>query len=168
MKKPIVLSDVWTISPEKAKVLRDFVLKDGRTAIWAYAPGVSDGKSVDAKRIRDWAGVDFKTPGVTTTAMGAWNAVYAYDYRLLTPEKFAEVFKAAGCHFWIDEPMPVMANEHLLAIHVKDGGRKTVHLPRKCAKVVDLIGGRTVATDCTAFEDDFATPDTKIYEMVAE
>ena len=166
--KAVVLSDVWTISPEKAKVLRDFVLKDGRTAIWAYAPGVSDGKSVDAKRIRGWAGVDFKTPGVTTTAMGAWNAVYAYDYRLLTPEKFAEVFKAAGCHFWIDEPMPVMANEHLLAIHVKDGGRKTVHLPRKCAKVVDLLQNRVVAADCTDFEDSFATPDTKIYETVYE
>ena len=51
---------------------------------------------------------------------------------------------------------------------IKWGGRKAVRLPRKCAKVVDLIGGRTVATDCTAFEDDFATPDTKIYEMVAE
>ena len=164
--KAIVLSDVWTISPEKAKILRDYVLKDGRTAIWAYAPGVSDGNSVDARRIRDWAGVDFKTPGVTLTDMGGWNAVYAYDYRLLTPEKFAEVFKAAGCHFWIDESVPVMANERLLAIHVKDGGRKTIHLPRMCSKVVDLINDRTVATDCDSFEDDFKTPDTKIYETV--
>ena len=166
--KAILLSDVWTISPEKAKVLRDYVLKDGRTAIWAYAPGVSDGKSVDAKRIRAWAGVDFKTPGVTTTAMGGWNAVYAYDYRLLTPEKFAEVFRTAGCHFWTDEPTPVMANGHLLAIHVKNGGRKAVHLPRKCVKVVDLLRDRVVATDCTDFEDDFATPDTKIYETAYE
>ncbi len=79
-----------------------------------------------------------------------------------------EIFEAAGCHTWIDELVPVMANGKLLAIHVKDGGRKKVRLPRTCAKVVDLIGGRTVATDCTVFEDDFATPDTKIYEMVAE
>ena len=164
--KAVVLSDVWTISPEKAKILRDYVLKDGRTAIWAYAPGVSDGKTVDAKRIREWAGVDFKTPGVTTTAMGGWNAVYAYDYHLLTPAKFKEIFKAAGCHFWTDEPLPVMANGRLLSIHVKDGGRKAVHLPRKCAKVVDLLTDRVVATDCTDFEDDFASPDTKIYETV--
>ena len=166
--RAVVLSEVWTISPEKEKVLRDHVLKDGRTIVWAYAPGVSDGRSVDAKRIRRWAGVDFKTPGVTTTAMGGWNAVYAYDHRILTPEKFREIFEAAGCHIWMDDHVPVMANGKLLAIHVKDGGRKAVRLPRKCAKVVDLIGGRTVATDCTAFEDDFATPDTKIYEMVAE
>ncbi len=166
--KAIILSDVWTISPEKAKVLREHVLKDGRTAIWAYAPGVSDGKSVDAKRIRTWAGVDFKTPGVTTTTMDGWKAVYAYDYRLLTPGKFKEVLKAAGCHFWTDEPVPVMVNGRLLAIHVKDGGRKAVHLPRRCTKVVDLIADRVVATDCTDFEDDFATPDTKIYETVYE
>ena len=166
--RAVVLSEVWTISPEKEKVLRDHVLKDGRTIVWAYAPGVSDGRSVDAKRIHRWAGVDFKTPGVTTTAMGGWNAVYAYDHRILTPEKFREIFEAAGCHIWMDDHVPVMANGKLLAIHVKDGGRKAVRLPRKCAKVVDLIGGRTVATDCTAFEDDFATPDTKVYEMVAE
>ena len=164
--RAIVLSDVWTISPEKAKVLRDHVLKDGRTAIWAYAPGVSDGKTLDAGRVHTWAGVDFKTPGVTTTAMDGWKAVYAYDYRELTPEKFREVLKAAGCHFWMDEPVPVMVNRRLLSIHVKAGGRKAVHLPRKCAKVVDLLNGRVVATDCTDFEDDFQSPDTKIYETV--
>ena len=49
---------------------------------------------------------------------------------------------------------------------MKDGGKKTVHLPRKCAKVVDLLMDRVVATDCTDFEDDFASPDTKIYETV--
>lgn len=52
--------------------------------------------------------------------------------------------------------------------HVKNGGRKTVHLPRKCVKVVDLLQDRVVATDCIDFNDDFATPDTKIYETVYE
>ena len=166
--KAVVLSDVWMISPEKEKVLRDHVLRDGRTIIWAYAPGVSDGKSVDAGRIRRWAGVDFKTPGVTTTSMGGWNAVYAYDYRLLTPEKFRNILEAAGCHAWMDERVPVMANGRLLAIHVKDGGRKTVHLPHRCSKVVDLLANRTVATDCDSFKDEFTTPDTKIYETIYE
>ena len=49
---------------------------------------------------------------------------------------------------------------------MKDGGKKTIHLPRKCVKVVDLLTDRVVATDCTDFEDDFASPDTKIYETV--
>lgn len=164
--KAIILSDVWTISPEKAKILREHVLKDGRTAIWAYAPGVSDGRTLDAGRVRAWAGVDFKTPGVVTTAMGGWMSVYAYDYRDLSSARLREVLKAAGCHFWTDEPIPTMANGRLLAIHVKAGGRKTVRLPRRCAKVVDLIAGRVVAADCTSFEDEFASPDTKIYETL--
>lgn len=162
--KAVVLSDVWTISPEKAKVLRDHVLRDGRTALWVYAPGVSDGKSVDAKRVRTWAGVDFKTPGVSTTEMDGWNAVYAYDYRTLVPEKLIGVLKAAGCHFWTDEPTPVVANDHVLSVHVKNGGTKTVRLPRRAKKVTDLLTDRVVATDCDSFADDFATPDTKIYE----
>ncbi|MDE3275153.1 MAG: hypothetical protein PUJ80_03930, partial [Verrucomicrobiota bacterium] len=80
--------------------------------------------------------------------------------------RLREVLKAAGCHFWTDEPTPTMANGRLLAIHVKAGGRKTVRLPRRCAKVVDLIAGRVVAADCTSFEDEFASPDTKIYETI--
>ena len=164
--RAVVLSDVWTISPAKAGTLRDFVLKDGRTAVWCYAPGVSDDRTIDPRRVRTWAGVDFKTPGVTTTDMDGWKAAYAYDYRLLTPEKFREIFAAAGCHFWTDESLPVVANDRLLSVHAKDGGRKRIRLPFRAAKVVDLLSDRVVAEDCTSFEDDFSSPDTKIYELV--
>lgn len=162
--KTVVLSDVWTITPEKAKLLNDHVLRDGRTALWVYAPGVSDGRTLDAERVREWSGAAFRTPGVTTTARDGWRSVYVYDYRTLTEAKTAEILKAAGCHFWTDRPTPVVANDHLLSVHVKEGGRWTVRLPKPCAKVVDLLNDRVVATDCTEFTDDFASPDTKIYE----
>ena len=53
-----------------------------------------------------------------------------------------------------------------LSVHAKDGGRKRIRLPFRAAKVVDLLSDRVVAEDCTSFEDDFSSPDTKIYEMV--
>lgn len=164
--KAVVLADTWQITSAKEKILRDTVLKDGRTAIWLYAPGVSDGATLDAARIGKWAGVPFKTPGVNTTARDGWTSVYAYDYRKLDAKAMREVLAAAGCHAWVDELLPVMANDHILSIHSKTGGRKTVRLPQKCVRVVDLLTDRVVATDCTSFEDDFATPDTKIYETV--
>lgn len=164
--KAVILSDVWTITPEKESVLRDCILKDDRTAVWVYAPGISDGKDLDVKRIRKWSGADFKTPEVTTTDMGGWKAVYAYDYRTLTQERLRGVLKAAGCHFWTDDPTPVMANEHLLSVHVKNGGRRMIHLPRKTMKVVDLLADKTVAENVDAFEVEFDTPDTKIFELV--
>ena len=164
--KAVVLADTWQITSAKEKILRDTVLKGGRTAIWLYAPGVSDGASLDASRVGKWAGVPFKTPGVNTTARDGWTSVYAYDYRKLDDKAMRKVLAAAGCHAWVDELLPVVANDHILSIHAKTGGRKTVRLPQKCARVVDLLTDRVVATDCTSFEDDFATPDTKIYETV--
>ena len=164
--KAFVLPGVWTIDGKAADILRRFVLKSGKTAVWAYAPGVSDGRTLDAARVRTWAGVDFRTPDVATTGMDGWTSVYAYDYRKLTAEKFVEILTAAGCHRWTDVPSAVVANERLLSVHVKDGGRMKVRLPRACAKVVDLLSGETVATDAASFDCEFASPDTRIFEMV--
>ena len=167
--KAFLLADTWQITPEKERILRDCVLRDGRTAIWVYAPGVSDGKSVDAARVKAWAGVPFKAKGVSSTRMdGGWTAVYAYDYRELDSARLRKALLDAGCHAWTDDPTPVMANERLLAVHVKEGGRRTIRLPRTCAKVVDLLSGETVAVDAASFDCEFASPDTRIFEMVAQ
>ncbi len=163
--KVAVLGASWVLTPKKAKILRDFVCRDGRTVVWSYAPGVSDGHTVDAGRVRTWAGVPFKTKGVPIIDMHGWKSAYAYDYRDLTPEKFREIEAAAGCFFYVDELMPVSCNGRLLALHCGTGGSKKIRLPRKVAKVVDLMDGRTVARDVAEFTDTFAAPDTKLYEL---
>lgn len=166
--KVVVLGASWVLTPEKSKTLHDFVCKDGRTIVWNYAPGVSDGKTVDVNRVRMWAGVPFKTRGLPVTDMGGWKAVYAYDYRDLTPEKFREIEVSAGCFLYVDELMPVSCNGRLLAIHCGSGGIKRVRLPRKVVSVLDLIDGRIVARDTSEFTDAFASPDTKLYELIGE
>ena len=166
--KVVTLGGSWVLTPEKAKVLRDFVCKDGRIVVWNYAPGVSDGKSVDADRVRTWAGVPFKTRGVPVTDMGGWKAAYAYDYRDLTPERLRAIEKEAGCFFYTDELNPVACNGRLLAVHSGRGGEKKISLPRKASAVVDLMSGKTVARDTAAFTDTFAEPDTKLYELIGD
>ena len=162
----VCLPGAWTITPEKAKVLRDFVCRDGRTVLWTYAPGVSDGASLDADRVAAWAGVPFKTPGISTTRMDGWTAGYAYDWRLLTPEAMRSVAAAAGCFFHTDELLPVCSNGRLLAVHCGNGGEKRIRLRRRCSEVVDILDDRVVARDCDDFTDTFATPDTKLYELL--
>lgn len=164
----VCLPATWTITPEKARILRETVCRDGRTVLWTYAPGVSDGTTLDAARVKDWAGVPFKTRGVTTTDIGGWKAVYAYDWRLFTPETMRTVAEAAGCFFHTEELLPVCSNGRLLAVHCGEGGTRRIRLHRRCAKVVDLLDGREVAADCTEFPDTFASPDTKLYELVQE
>ena len=166
--KLFALPASWTITPEKLAILRKHVLTGGRTVLWTYAPGVSDGRTLDAARVAEFAGVPFRTRGVPVTKRDGWTAVYAYDYRELTVAKLRGILSAAGCHFWTDDPLPTMANERMLAIHCAKGGRRTVRLPRRYAEVVDLLTGRTVAKDAVSFADDFASPDTKLYELKGE
>lgn len=164
----VCLPATWTITHEKAKVLRDCVCRDGRTVLWSYAPGVSDGAMLDVERIEAWAGVPFKTPGISTTARDDWTAVYAYDYHLFTPETLRAIAEEAGCFLFTEELLPVCSNGRLLAVHCGQGGTKRIRLKSRCVRVTDLLDGREVATDCEEFTDTFSSPDTKLYELVCE
>ena len=161
--KLVCLNSTLLITPERAKFLREKVCANGRTVLWCYAPGVTDGKTLDAARVKTWAGVPFKTPGISATQMEGWRSVYAYDYKLFTPESLTKIVSDAGVHLYLDKPATVFANEGFLAVHTKGGGEKTVRLRAKAAKVVDLLTGETVAEDADCFTARFASPDTRLF-----
>jgi len=163
----IVLPATFEITSVRERLLREKVCVAGKTVLWTYAPGISDGRGLDVARVRTWAGVPFRTADVTTTAMpGGWTSVYAYDYRLLDAAKVRALAQAAGVFFYADEQMPVAANARYLAVHVKGGGRKVLRLRSKCAKVVDAFSGQTLAENTDRFEVDLASPDTRLFELV--
>lgn len=164
--KVIMLPTTVTISPEKEALLKKYVCKDGRTIVWAYAPGLSDGSGLSVERVRDWAGVPFRTEGISKTRMDGWTSVYAYDENLYTSEMLKEICLEAGAHEYIEGTVPVFANERLLCIHCKEGGTKTVRLPRKAKTVTELISGRQVARHAKEFEYGFSSPDTRLFEIV--
>ena len=144
----VILNSTLLVTPERERLLREKVFTKGRTVVWTYAPGLCDGKSLDAGRVSRFAGVPYKTPGVSVTEMpGGWRAVYAHDYRLYTPEKLAEVVALAGVHRYVSECTPVFAKENFVAVHTARGGRITVRLPRRVACVTDLLTGETLTTD---------------------
>ena len=161
----VVCPAAINITPEKCELLRRTVMTGGKTVVWCYAPGLSDGKTLDPARVRDYAGVDYGTPGISTTPMDGWTSVYARDYRSFTPESLRAIIEDAGVKPWTSKPAVVFANDRFLAIHTKDGGRMTIHLPFRVREVIDLLDGRIVASECDSFTDDFATPDTKLYEI---
>ena len=112
-----------------------------------------------------FAGVAFGTSGVSTTAKGDWRAVSAPDLETWTTEAMAKVCRAAGVHFYLDEPAIVYANRRVLSVHVTTGGEKTIRLPRKVARVVDLLSGKTLVEGRDAFDCVFETPDTRLFEL---
>lgn len=163
--KSICLYSTVLITPVRAEFLKRRVCCGGRQVVWCYAPGLSDGVSLDKSRVKAWAGVEFKTPGVSVTKMDGWQSVYAYDDVLYTPERLRELFVSAGCTPFTDLYVPVFANERLVAVHCASGGEKHVRLNRPATFVTELLSGRTIPVRDRVFTYGFESPDTRVFEV---
>ncbi len=164
--KVVVYPAAINITPEKRALIGRKILGGGRTVVWCYAPGISNGKSLDVRRVKEYAGVPYATPGVSSTGMdGGWTSVYARDYRLYTPAKLREIIVSSGAHVWASRPCVVFANGRFLAVHTKDGGKIRLSLPRRYAKVTDLLEDKVVAENADGFECDFSAPDTRLFDL---
>jgi len=166
--KVVFLPAMLLITPERAEILKKFILNSGRTIVWNYAPGICDGVSLDTERVKQWTGAAYRTPGPVKVAMDGWSSVYSFEYKTMTPAAMKSIMQEAGVHMYTDDLNPVYANQRLLAIHFKTGGAKTVHLPRKFGKVMDVYSGKVVAENTSEFTYEFASPDTVLFELVKE
>ena len=190
--KVIFLPAMLFVDAVRERILRGRVMTGGRTVAFEYAPGATDGKTLDAARVKRFAGVAFGTPGVSVTESANCRIAYAPDLATWTTDAMRRVCRDAGVHEYVAPPAVVYANERVLAIHVAgakghdggdavatqgghDGGdaafgylrsvaTQTVRLPRKAKRVVDLLTGETLAEDANSFTADFATPDTRLFE----
>jgi hypothetical protein len=164
--KVVFLPATLLITPERAEVLNKHVLNSNRAVVWVYAPGICDGRSLDAARVRYWTGSEYGTVGPVSVDRGGWTSVYAFEYKTLTPSVLREILRRAGVHLYVDGEDPVYANQRLLAIHTKEGGEKKIALMQVCKKVVDVFTGTTVAENVKEFSYRFETPDTALFELV--
>ena len=164
--KLLVFPGLFEVTPEKAEVLQKAVFCGNRTVVFVYAPGLSDGSSLDTARVKALTGTAFKTPGVATVARDGWTAVYAGTYDALTPQALRQAAVAAGVTIYCDDAAPVFANERLVAVHMAQGGERTITLPKACREVRELYTGRMVPVKGRRFTYTFATPDTALFEMV--
>ena len=140
--------------------------KAGRTVLFVYAPGLSDGLTLDPARVLELTGTAFKKPGVTVAQWDGWNAAYAGSYADVTPQALKQLAAAAGVTLYCDDEVPVFANGQLVAIHMAQGGAKTITLPVACREVRELYTGRVVPMQGKRFQYTFATPDTALFELV--
>jgi len=163
--KMIVLPATYLVTPERMEILKKYAMTNGRTIVSIYAPAITDGKTLDPARVKEFCGFEYGAKGVNKKNMDGWTSVYIHDYKDATPSVLRELAKSAGAHIYIDSETPVFANEKLLCVHVKDGGKKTVYLKGKCAKVTELFTGKVVAENADKFEYEFKSPDTALFEL---
>ena len=164
--KVLVFPGLFEITPEKMETLKKYVLNNNRTVVFAYAPGISDGKNLDEARVKDLTGTPFKTQGVNTVKRDGWTAVYVDTYEALTPQALRQASVEAGVTIYCEDAVPVYANERLVSVHMAKGGEKTITLPTACREVKELYTGRTLSVAERRFVYPFATPDTALFELI--
>ena len=162
----MVFPGLFVVTPEKLAVLKRHVFQGNRTVLFAYAPGICDGKSLDPERVKALTGSAFKTPGIRTVPRDGWTAVYVPRYEDLTPQVLRQAAVEAGVTIVCQDAVPVYANERLLAIHTAHGGEKTVTLPSGCRQVRELYTGWVSPVWERRFRYTFKTPDTALFELL--
>ncbi len=164
--KVIIFPHTLEMTPEREKFLREKVFVDGRTVIFLDAFGISDGNTLDVNRVEKYTGIpyDFKAK-VLKKDMGNWKSVLISNPSNINGKIVRQTAKDAGVHFYIEDCDPVYANEKLLCVHTKNGGKKTVTLKKKYSKIIDLYAKKVVAENTDKFEYDFKAPDTVLFEL---
>lgn len=163
--KFFIFATPWEITPEKAELLNRYVLNHGRTVLWFYAPGISDGKSFDESRIRRWTGADPHVSGLSVQRMNGWTSAFLRNPAELTPATLKSLAKSAGVHLYSDAEIPVYADDRFLALHSKEGGTMTIRLPRRTGRITELFSGKLAAENVSEFQWNFRAPDTVLFEM---
>ena len=163
--KLIVFTSSFEITAERAKFLRNSVLKNKRSILWLYAPGISDGETLDSSRVKEWSGTDFKSLGIIETSMEGWRSIYCYDFRELNVKDLRELAITSGVHCYTETPEVVYANERLLAVHTASGGKKQITLPCVHGEIIELYSGKTIAVGTNTFNYKFENPDTALFEL---
>lgn len=164
--KMIIFPHTFEVDSVREKFLREKVLAGGRTVLFIDAFGISDGKSLDVRRVKKFTGFDYAAAAaVNKSDMGAYKSVFIPKFGDVNGKRLREIADGAGVHKYIESGDPYFANERLLCVHTKNGGRQTVTLPKKAKKVVELYTDRTVLENGDKFEYDFASPDTALFEV---
>jgi hypothetical protein len=57
--RAVVFPGLFVMTPEKERVLREKICRDGRMVVWYFAPGISDGKTLDERRVEKLTGCKF-------------------------------------------------------------------------------------------------------------
>ena len=162
----VVFPHSFEITPAKKKLLDKYVFNSGRTVITMGGFGIIDGKNIDVSRTEKLAGFPYaKSQDIKIKQMGNWKSVYNSRMDAFNKENLRKFAKEAGVHMYVDEALPVYANDRLVAVHTAVGGKKTVYLPKKAGRVKELYTDKIVAENADRFEYEFKTPDTALFEL---
>ena len=155
----------FLLTPERRARLEREVFKPGKTALFVYAPGISDGRTLDVARVRELTGAAFGAKGLGWSERNGCRIAYVAAYADVDMPLLRQVQTRAGVHFYADAGLPVATDGRLLSVHAAIGGRRTIRLPFRASRVTELWSDRIVAEDAAAFDFTFGSPDTAMFRV---
>ncbi|MBQ6472111.1 MAG: hypothetical protein IJJ33_09020 [Victivallales bacterium] len=164
--KMVVFPCQWEITPSKEALLKQYILKDHRMVIWLYAPGLSDGGSLDESRCEKWLGMPLnKAKGIELHAMSDWTSVFVRNPDDLTTADLKNLARQAGVHLYTEAEMPVFANSRFLAVHCKDKTLLNLTLPYGVCFGREIFSGKTVEPNQSVLSWQTNGPNTLLFEL---
>ncbi len=100
-------------------------------------------------------------PGLVVKGGKGWTAVFS-SVPMLPARLMRNIAQLGGAHTYIDTEDVVWASKSLVAVCVKDAGKRTVRLPEK-ANVRDLYTGEVIGKGVASFDADFADRATRVF-----
>jgi len=156
----------WEITPEKEAMLKEYLLKNNRVILWLYAPGLSDGTSLDESRCEKWIGKPVsEAQGIEFHAMGGWNSAFIRNPQELTTADIKVLAKKAGVHFYSEAELPVYANSRFAAVHCKDKQELKLSLPAGMTFEKELYSGKEFAPGQNEIVWQTNGPETLLFEL---
>lgn len=161
----VVFTSLFHLTPEKKKILKQYVLKDGRSVLWLGPAGIIDHEKYDPENSRKLTGVAPDAADIACCKQKLWQSVYCRDYRKITPAALKQLAKSAEVHLYTDREWPVYAEGSLLAVHSAEGGTETIRVPRRSGLATELFSGSKTPIRNGCFQYRFQTPDTALFVL---
>ena len=161
----VVFTSLFHLTPEKKKILKKYVLKDGRTVLWLGPTGVIENEKYDPDNIRKLTGIA-PAADLTVCKQKNWQSVQCRDYGKITPLILKQLAGTAGVHLYTRQEWPVYAEGSLLAVHSGSGGLETISLPMmRTGLVMELFTGQQFRVENGKFQYQFRQPDTVLFDL---
>jgi hypothetical protein len=163
--KLFVFPATFKMDNQRMQSLQKHVLKDGKTALFMYAPAIINEHSLDVKNVKKFVGVDYASKGVQEIKKENHNLVYIHNYDDFNVDVARNLAEKAGVLMVSKKGDVVYGSEKFLSIHSAEGGKRIVKLPFKCKEVVEAYTKKIVGENCTEVEIELSTPDTILLEL---
>ena len=154
--KTVIFAGTPLLTDEQKELISRRLKNNKRHLVWCYAPGFSNGKTLDVNFISELTGLAVSETGAENPALAPafaadeanrtfddWSSWYFPSGRFET-EEIREIFECAGVHIYSKDFEDVIVGNFGTAIHTAHGGKGTVCLRNGEIRNVDLPADSTI------------------------